>query len=156
MLKQIYGLKGAPRAWRRKIHQVFAKWTSRQQLHAEPGFYCVRDSNQSSSSSGRSSSDAVARAKERHEEQQEFGNVRSLSAQQCEPGKCKCLLSAREGDIKGIATRQVADSPLAHLNDKVRQRKADYGSSLRTGFSMSILPGLYIRINMFMPPALRP
>lgn len=42
VIKQMYGLKGAPRAWRKKPQQVLEVWMSCQQLHVEPEFYCVR------------------------------------------------------------------------------------------------------------------
>ena len=35
---------------------------------------------------------AIVRAKEHDEEQQELGNTRNLEAQQCKPGNLKCLL----------------------------------------------------------------
>ena len=41
MFKQIYGLKDGARAWRKTLHQAFAKWMSCRQLHSEPELYCV-------------------------------------------------------------------------------------------------------------------
>lgn len=45
MLKVIYGLKDAPRAWRKKLHQAFIQWMSCRQLYSEPELYCVHTSN---------------------------------------------------------------------------------------------------------------
>lgn len=45
MQKSLYGLKGAPRAWRKKLHQVFVDWVSCRQLYAEFEFYCVHNGN---------------------------------------------------------------------------------------------------------------
>ena len=40
MLKHIYGLDGAPRAWRKKVHQALIQWMPCRQLHSEPELYC--------------------------------------------------------------------------------------------------------------------
>ena len=65
-----------------------------------------------------------------------------LQHYQHEPGKLRCLLSAQVGDINGVAPRDVADSLLAHLNQEVCQRKADYGSFLHTGMQHQHSPGV--------------
>ena len=41
MIKPVYGLKDAPRAWRKKLHQVLIAWMSCRQLDAEPELHCV-------------------------------------------------------------------------------------------------------------------
>merc|ERR1712023_412962 len=41
MIKPIYGLKDAPRAWRKKLHEVFIGWMQTRQLYAEPELYCT-------------------------------------------------------------------------------------------------------------------
>ena len=41
MIKPIYGLKDAPRAWRKKLHQVLIGQLSCRQLYAEPELYCA-------------------------------------------------------------------------------------------------------------------
>lgn len=63
-----------------------------------------------------------------------------VPAQQREPGKLKCLLPVRVGDVKGTATRQTADPSLAHLNEMVGQCKADCGSFLHTGIQREYSP----------------
>ena len=40
MLKPVYGLKGAFRAWRKALHQALAQWMSCRQFHAGPKFDC--------------------------------------------------------------------------------------------------------------------
>ena len=40
MLKPMYGLKDAPRAWRKTLHQVFVQWRSCRQFYIDPEFYC--------------------------------------------------------------------------------------------------------------------
>ena len=44
MIKPIYGLKDAPRAWRKKLHQVLIGWLQTRQLYAEPELYCTHAS----------------------------------------------------------------------------------------------------------------
>lgn len=41
MLKPIYGLNDAPRAWGMKLDQVLNQWLSRRQFHFGPGLHCV-------------------------------------------------------------------------------------------------------------------
>lgn len=127
MLNHNYGFKGAPRAWRKKLHRVLAQWMSCQQLKVEPELYCVRDSNQ------QACGNTLSRATGHDEDNQDLGGARILPAQQCEPSRFKCLLSVHVGDIKGTAARQTADSLLAHLNDKVSECKVDCGNFLLTG-----------------------
>ena len=43
MIKPIYGLKDAPRAWRKKFHEVLKQWMSCRQLYSEPELYCVHE-----------------------------------------------------------------------------------------------------------------
>lgn len=127
MLKPSYGPKDAPRSWRKKLHQAFTKWMSCQQLYAEFESYCVHDDNQ------KDSGNAIVRAKEHDQEQQELGNTRKVPAQQHKLGNLRCMCSMHVDDTKGTATQETANLRLAHLTDKVGQCKADYGSSLHTG-----------------------
>ena len=48
-------------------------------------------------------------------------------------GNLQCLFSVHVDDIKGVATRDVVDPLLKHLNTIVGQRKTYYISSLHTG-----------------------
>ena len=136
-VKAVYGLKDAPRAWRKKLHQIFAQWMSCQQLRAEPELYCVRGSNQTSNNSN-----ALAGATAHYEEQQGLGNSRGLLPHKYEPGRLKCLLSMHVGDIKGAAVRKTTDSLLAHLDEMVGPCKADCGNFLHTGIQHEHNPGV--------------
>ena len=66
-LKPIYGLKDAPRAWRKKLHEVLIGWLSCRQLYSEPELYCLH--RQDDACGG----NVIERAKEHNEEQQETG-----------------------------------------------------------------------------------
>ena len=41
LLKPMFWLKDAPRAWRMKFHQVFVQWLFCRQFYVEPELYCV-------------------------------------------------------------------------------------------------------------------
>lgn len=127
MLKLSYGYRGAPRAWRTKLHQVLEQWLSCQPLYSEPELYCFRKFDQ------RSLNSVIGRARERDSEQREICEIRRLFSQTYGPGTLQCLLSVHVRDINGTAPRQIADSSLAQVNKKLGQRTADYGSCLHTG-----------------------
>lgn len=152
MIKHIYGLEDAPRAWRTKFHQVCAGWMSCQQLYVELELYCVRGLKQEGGNTH-----AIIRAIADDAEQREVeGNSRTLFAQHYILGNFKCLLSAHVDDIKGIATRQTADFLLAHLKKAVGTCKADYGSFLHTGIQHEHSPGevythQYVYIDIVAP-----
>ena len=42
MLKQMYGLKDAPRAWRKQLHQGLIQWLVCRRLYADSELSCVR------------------------------------------------------------------------------------------------------------------
>lgn len=46
ILNPTYELEDAPRAWRKKLHQVLIQWLSRRQFYFEPGFYYVHCSGE--------------------------------------------------------------------------------------------------------------
>ena len=77
MLKPKYGPKDAPRAWRKKLHEVLIQWMSCRQLYAEPNLYCVhrRDEIQDE--------DVYKRAMLRNDEQQGTGKGRDIPPQEC-------------------------------------------------------------------------
>ena len=137
MLKPIYGLKDAPRAWRKKLHQVLAQWQSCQQLQAEPELYCVHTWRP------QRIKDPVGRAKAHELQQQEVGSPRNIEPSKPTPGNLQCLLSVLVYDIKGTAPKAVAESLLAHLNASVGSCKADRGSFLHIGiqhgFSLGVV-----------------
>ena len=134
MLKPIYGLKDAPRAWRTKLHEVLTGWLSCRQLYSEIELYCVHRSD------GARGGDILVRARQHNEEQQETGK-RQVVAQEYKQDSFQCLLSVHVDDIKGMSTKEIADSLLKHLNDKVGQCKADYTSFLHTVIQRESAPG---------------
>ena len=127
MFKPMYGLKDAPRAWRKKLHQVLIQCLLCRQLCTEPELYCVHEED------GVNENDRLARAKEHNEERQETGNTRITEPQEYKKGSLQCLLSVRVDDTNGIATREVAYSLLKHLNNIVGHCKTDYVSFLHIG-----------------------
>ena len=76
MLKPIYGLKDAPRAWRKKLHQVLIQWMSCRQLYSEPELYCVHRDNKQDTVGN-----TITKAKEHSDEQAEVSKMQSIVAQ---------------------------------------------------------------------------
>lgn len=72
-------------------------------------------------------------ASEHVEEQQESGGGRDTVSQVYAHGGLQVLPSVHVYDIKCPAAKEVAQSLLQHLNDKVGQCKAHYGSSSHIG-----------------------
>lgn len=92
ILKSIYGLKDALRAWRKKLHQAPIQWMSCRQLHSEPEHYCVHKED------GVVKQDVLKQAQQHVAEQQEFG-VREVQPQAYVEGNLQCLLSVRVGEL---------------------------------------------------------
>lgn len=82
MLKPMYGLKDAPRVWRKKLHQVWIQWMLCRQCYVEPEFYCVRRGGCSRTTN------AYQRAIEHNQEQPEIGTTRNTKAQ----ADCVCTM----------------------------------------------------------------
>ena len=127
VLKVIYGLKDAPRAWRKKLHQVLEGWQQCQQLCAEQELYCVHKCHQGKVG------DVVGRAQTHNLEQQEVAEARKIIPGKPTPGNLQCLLSVHVDDINGTAPKSVAESLLRHLNGNVGQCKTDFDSFLHIG-----------------------
>ena len=144
MLKPIYGLKDAPRAWRKKLHQVLTQWMSCRQLHTEPEFYCVHKIDEVAEL------DIYHRVIAHNEEQQESGKTRLTKAQQYIPGSLQCVLGLHLDNIKGTARSSTAESLLARLNDTVGKCKADCGCLMRTGIQHEHTPGPYSFTSTFI------
>ena len=138
MMTPMYGLKGAPRAWRKESHQVLAQRMSRRQLHSEPEPYCVHKGNQIDKK------DAIARAKEHDREQQEASDPRTIKDKLYKFGNVECLLPVHVDDVKGTARRQAAEFLFAHFNRLVGQCKADYGSALHADIKHEHSPGVVL------------
>ena len=135
MLKPMYGLEGAPRAWRKQLHQGLIQWVACRQSYTEPELYCVRKIDEVEEE------DLYERANAHNEEQQESGTTRLTEAHQYIPGNLHCLFSVRVDDIQGTARSSTADSLLAHLNDKVGRCKAGCDSSMHAGIQREYTSG---------------
>lgn len=135
MLKPIYGLKGAPRAWQKELHQILERWEICQQLYAEPEFYCVHPRQP------KRIRDPIGRAQAHNPDQQEESEFRSIAFGKFAPRNLRRLLSVSVDDINGTALKAMADHPLSHLNASVGQCKADYGSFLLAGIQHEHSPG---------------
>lgn len=126
MLKPIYGLRDAFRAWCKKLRQAFVQWMSCRQLRSEPQFYCVHKG------------DCVAKQDVLNHAQQHVVKHEEIGARDVEPrayaeGNCQGLSSVHAGDVKGCARKGTAEPSLAHANKLVGQCKADCTSFLHTG-----------------------
>ena len=100
MLKPIYGLKDAPRAWRTKLHQVLIQWLSCRQLYSGPELYCVhRDDDVKGGN-------VHERAQQHNEKQREIGNVRNTKTQAHLAGGSQCLSSVHVDDIRARRVRR--------------------------------------------------
>ena len=135
MLKLIYGIKDAPRAWRQTLHEVLESWQQCQQLHAEPELYCVHKSRP------KRSQDPIGRAQAHNFEQQEVAEPRVIVLSTFAPGNAQCLLPVDVDDIKGTAANGVADPLLKHFNDSVGQCKADCDAFLHVDIQHGHGPG---------------
>ena len=150
MLTPIYGLKGAPRVWRKKLHQGLDGWQQCQQWHVEPELYCVHQSK------SKRSRDPIGRAQAHNIEQQEVAEPRSVIPSTFASGNLLCLLSAHVDDIKGTAPKEVSDSPLRHLNESAGQCKVDCSSFLHIGIQHEHSPGVvftrqYVYVDSIQP-----
>ena len=104
MLKPIYGLNDAPRAWRKKLHQIFAPWMPCRVFYWDPELYCVHGNNNKNIGS------TIERTKQHDLEQQEINDIRSVPAIHYEPVNFRCLLPMHVDDIKSTSPRDIADS----------------------------------------------
>ena len=93
MLKPVYGLKDAPRAWRKNLHEVLVGWMSCRQLCSEPELYCVHRSDE------KIGDNLIERARQHNAEQQEVG-FRKVIAQEYKNWNFQRLLSVHVDDIR--------------------------------------------------------
>ena len=155
MIKPIYGLKDAPRAWRQKLHQILIDWNKSRLLYAEPELYCCHGERREkiilrnslggpslgqpvepeyssvAATKGSYLGDPIRRAQEHNAEQAEQPVVRTLP--EVHRKDLKCILSVHVDDLKGTATRETATSLLQHLESKVGKCKADYCTFIHIG-----------------------
>lgn len=115
MIKPIYGLKDAARAWRKKLHQVLCCW-SMSQLRAEGELY-VRHSYPQ-----KLQPESGIRRLQKMVDKEEASAIRydkSLSGMALRAGGIRprlvLLLSTHVDDLKGWVTRKNGESLLNHL-----------------------------------------
>ena len=100
MLKPIYGLKDAPRAWRRKLDQVLRSFGA-VPLYADNQVY-------------------VRHRRDQHGKTQD-------------PPTLELILSTHVDDLKGAATKEIADKLLKHIESKVGKCTQEYRNFVHTG-----------------------
>jgi len=134
MLKPIYGLKDAPRAWRKRLHQVLVEW-GLNQLHAEAELY-VKHERAVSGPSGpriapktsiedRKLKEAAAAAEEDYHPPEQSLENKVL--------KLQMIISTHVDDLKGGAPKSIAKSLLAFLEAKFGPCKSEWSSFAHTG-----------------------
>jgi hypothetical protein len=141
MLKSIYGLKDAPRAWRKRLHQVLVEF-GLTQLHAEPEVYVCHEAE---SHVAKTTGDTAARRTQIQPETIEEKMVRERAAEQEVPHspperwltntrlKLKIVLSTHVDDLKGGARKEVAEALLKHLELRFGPCKNEWKSFMHTG-----------------------
>ena len=105
MVKPIYGLKDAPRAWRKKLHKILVEF-GLTQMFADGQLYVSHDAR-----TGKS----------------------TMSMPQHVPKPMRCLLSTHVDDLKGCARRVVAMELLAHLERCVGKCKSEWQKFTHVG-----------------------
>ena len=115
MLKAIYGLKDAPRAWRKRLHEVLCGFNSRQ-LQAEPEIY-VKHLRLGRGSGPDSGLEPCSRVKDVEKEIVKSSNKLP---------KLELIISAHVDDLKGGATPDVAKKFLEYLESHFGKCKAEY------------------------------
>ena len=107
MIKPIYGLKDAPRAWRKKLHVILTEG-GMQQLYADSQLYVAHMPQTTSPQGG---------------------------AQRVSEPKLtlRCLLSTHVDDLKGAARRSDAEKLLQHIEKHVGKCKQAWNTFLHTG-----------------------
>ena len=128
MIKPIYGLKDAPRAWRKRLHQVLVEFGC-VSLLAEPEIY-VKHEDEPRKQEHLS-------IKERREKEQSAreGSDYQYGEQwlQNRKQKLELILSTHVDDLKGGARKAIAEKLLKFLNDKFGACKAEWNRFTHTG-----------------------
>ena len=94
MIKSIYGLKDAPRAWRKKLHEVLSAF-GMLASKADPQVYMLHSGTT--------------------------------------PPQLQCILTTHVDDLKGAATKDVAQRLLAHLESAVGKCTQEWKAFTHTG-----------------------
>ena len=111
MIKAVYGLKDAPRAWRKKLHEVLTSCGLYPTI-SDPQVYIAHHP--------RSAKSDLAPSQ---------GGADETHARR----KLKCIISTHVDDLKGGATRRDAEALLKHLNVSVGTCTQEWGTFTHTG-----------------------
>ena len=159
MLKPIYGLKDAPRAWRKRLHQVLSEWGAKQ-LFAEPELYALHQAPAPAARLARDRrlSEEIIQQKVEAENSASH-EVTPVPVQEWLADRraaLKCVLSTHVDDLKGAARRHVAEDLLKHLERHFGKCKSEWGSFTHTGIAHEHTPGQVICHQHAYVDALRP
>ena len=138
MLKPVYGLKDAPRAWRKRLHQVLASWGACQLL-AEPELYALHEPSASQFKPKVESIEHKVAAEQHASQDRTSPPVEEWLADR--RAQLKCILSTHVDDLKGTARRAVAESLLKHLEAHFGKCKSEWGRFSHTGIWHEHRPG---------------
>ena len=133
MIKPIYGLKDAPRAWRKRLHQALTKFGLRP-LIAEPEVYVMhkyRKQPDSAPKSVKSVSEWIDREQRVAKELEP--KALSHDSEEDETPTLEMIISTHVDDIKGGATKAMADSLLAFLNKEFGSCTNEWSKFTHTG-----------------------
>ena len=141
MIKPIYGLKDAPRAWRKKLHQVLVSW-SMGQLRAEGELYAK---HRYTLTQGDEKSSERLDTMVKREAASAIEDDAAVTAIAKSRTRRSCpilvmLLSTHVDDLKGCATRVDAEDLLRHLCKAFGPCKADWQKFTHTGIEHERVP----------------
>ena len=170
MLKPIYGLKDAPRAWRKRLHQCLVDFGLVQTL-AEAELYVSHESEQRErrrqSALSKETAPYAREISEGEAQQiiQEKINAEKAASDDKEAirdwsmshfKKLTMIASAHVDDIKGAARKEIAEALLAHLEKHFGPCKAEWTSFMHVGIQHDHKSGeVYCHQNAYIE-ALRP
>ena len=146
MIKLMHGFEGAPRAWRKKSHQVRTQWIGCRQLHAEPESHVVHpyknhNGNWPNEPPGVCGPNASERAIEHVGEQtHETNEGCTIEVSIYSNNILVCVLLVHVDDIKGVVKKEAAEFPFVHASKAAGHCKAEYGRSMRIGMQNEHAP----------------
>ena len=142
MIKPIYGLKDAPRAWRKKLHIVLSSWgtsgETMRQLHAEAEIYTLHTYSASKTATTLDGRQKMSQLLDLEAAAQQEDGVKQVTMStdkwlSSRKALLHLILTAHVDDLKGAARREVAKSLLDHLEKAFGPCKADYNRFVHTG-----------------------
>ena len=134
MIKPIYGLKDAPRAWRKRLHQAMTKGRLKQ-LHAEPEIYTRH--TYKALENGQTAITGTDRMDKLRQREVDAGNetasTYSTGRKRRHSATLEMILSTHVDDLKGAATRKAAEELLKCLEGEFGKCKAEWQNFMHTG-----------------------